>query len=197
MEFLKTNDLELKYIIHTARFAYYESTELDPPQKIREEMDKVNVESPKILAELFYETGCRFVFTSSAATKGFPNSLEKSAKPTKGNKKIGTKGLKYYSYTKRLGEEALYKFYKQKERLDLLAIICITLMHETNFFKDIGMTSPKDKGLTASEISKYVVEDVLRGSNRIYPASEIKFLMKLPRFIRIKILDSLEELYPL
>lgn len=191
---IDSNALELKYIIYTARFAFYERNQIDPPDFIKEEMKIVNSDSPLLLAKLFLDTGCRFVFTSSAATKGFYKSLKKPAEPIVGNKKVGTNGLKYYSYTKRIGEENLYNLFQLNNCLDLLTIIYITLMHETNFFKDIGVMNPKGKGLTAQEISNYVVNKLLSGKKRIYPGIEIKLLINFPIFIRRKILDSAEEL---
>lgn len=194
---INNNNLKLEYIIYTARFAFYERNQTDPPNFIREEMKIVNSDAPLELSKLFFTTGCQFVFTSSAATKGFYNSLKKSAAPIACKKKIGTKGLKHYSYTKRIGEENLYNFYKSNNSLNLLIIIYITLMHETNFFKDINVMNPKGKGFTAKEISKYVIKNILNGKKRIYPGMEIKILINLPIFIRRRLLDNAEDLPPL
>ena len=93
---LNNYSLELKYLIHTSRFAFYEFTdEEEPPEDIKIEMDKINSESPLLLAQAFYNTGCQFIFTSSAATKGFSKNLAVHANEGQGNKKIGTRGLKY------------------------------------------------------------------------------------------------------
>lgn len=199
MNILKEKVLELEYIIHTARFSAYEFNKDDEfSEDIKDEMFKVNSESPQILAQLFFHTGCKFVFTSSGASMGFNKNLAKKVVPKQGKKRIGTLGLKHYSYVKRVGEEKLYEFFKEKNRLDLLVIIYIAFMSETNFFKDMNVTDLTVKALNAEQIANNVVKGLLKGRNKIYADGKAKALSYLPCPIIALFLNyTMEKLHPL
>jgi len=196
---LNEHSLNLTYIIHTARFSDYEFNKEDEfSDDIKDEMFKVNSESPHILAKLFLHTGCKFVFTSSGASMGFSKNLSKKAILKKGKYRIGTRGLKHYSYVKRVGEERLYEFFKDINRLDLLVIIYITFMHGTNFFADMKLTNIQVNGLDAKQTAEIIVSNLIKGKTRIYPGFKAKALSILPSWINALLLNSIvEEFYPL
>lgn len=190
---LEENSLELNFLIHTARSAFYEFDQSELPEEIKCEMYKVNSESPVTLAKYFNDLEYQYVFTSSCATKGFKKSLSTHAIQNS-RRKQGTHGLKHYSYTKRLGEEKLYNFFKNSNKLSHLTIAYILIMFETNFFKDMGVTDPTTKGPNAKEIADYIINMLLKGKKRIYPGAQAKLMQILPSFINAILLDSAEVL---
>lgn len=196
LKILNEEALELKYIIHSSRLSFYEFNGEEPPKAIKEEMYKVNSESPLLLAKYFFDTGCQFIFTSSCATKGFSKNLAKHTPLINGKNKIGTRGMKYYSYTKRLGEENLYNFFKEKNKLALLTIIYITLMNDTNFFVDMNVNTPKG-GMTAEETAAIICSEIFKGNRRIYPDAPSKLAKTLPTGIVKLVLNTAEILSPL
>lgn len=184
--------LELKYIIHTARCTFYEFNPNDPPNNIRTEMFMINSESPVLLAEHFYNLGPQFIYISSLAAKGFNKDLSKHAIQSNINP-IGTRGVKHYSYTKRLGEENLYNFFKSRNDLSKLTLTYISLMLGTAFFKDMGVTVPTDKGWDEKQTAHYIANKVLKGKKRIYPG----FLSKLSSFLPSSLIAYFLNLQPL
>ena len=194
IEVLNNYSLELKYIVHTARFAFYEFTDANPPEDRMIEMYKINSESPLLLAKLFVDMNCQFVYTSSGASLGYNKNLLIPAIPEKNGKKIGTRGLKYYSYTKRKGEEKLYDFFKTNRKLDSLVIIYISLMFDTNFFKDINVTTPKGNGWSAERVANYLVQELFKNKKRIYAGPQAQLMKRLPSSLIAILLDRAEKL---
>jgi len=197
LKIIEQNSLELKYIVHTARFAFYEFTEENPPEEIMDEMYKVNSESPLNIAKHFINMNCQYVFTSSGASLGFNKDLAVPAEPKKNNKKVGTRGLKYYSYTKRKGEERLYAFFKSHKKIDSLAIIYISLMLDTKFFDDINVTTPKGNGWPAEKVANYIIQELSKGKIRIYAGPSAGLMRILPSGLIANILNKAEQLKPL
>jgi len=198
MKILEENNLELVYIVHTSRLGFYEINKDDEPsQEWKDKMIEINSMSPLYFARLFQDTNCHFIYTSSGATKAFNRDLSIRVKePKTGDKKIGTRGLKYYSYVKRLGEENLYNFYKERNQLDLLTIIHISIMMKTHFFKDLNITDPKTKNLDADETARRIVKEVLKGNQRIYPDYKAMALKLFPSYINKYVLEyAMEKLY--
>lgn len=188
---LNDYSLDLKYIIHTARSSFYEPDEKDPPDEVKSEMLEVNSKSPERLARHFSNIECQFIFISSCATEGFNKNLFCHATPNNKDKKIGTTGVKYYSYTKRLGEENIYRFFKEINRLSSLTISRITAMLGTDFFKDMGIPDPDIKGyMNAEQTANYIAHKILQGQRRIYPGWQAKVMSILPSAVNAIILDS-------
>ena len=67
----------------------------------------------------------------------------------------------------------------------------------TNFFKDMGVSSPKMKGCSAAHTANYIVNSLLKGKKTIYPGFHAKLAKALPSYINAMLLDTTEMLEPL
>jgi len=210
VKILNDYGLKLTHIVHTARNSFYEYdlkvehnsdtgcdifhevSDLEPPDENKSEMFNVNSKSPELLAKYFSELDCQFIYTSSCATKGFNKNLAVHASEKENNKKVGTHAIKYYSYTKRLGEENLYSFFKKIDRLSSLTIIYITLMLGTNFYTDIGIPDPTHmKGyLSVEQTANHVADMILKNKKRIYVGWQAKALRLFPRKMNAAVLNA-------
>jgi len=205
MAILNEYSLKLKYIVHTARKSFYEYSlkpndndsfdevqDIEPPDEIKSEMFKVNSKSPELIAKHFANLGCQFIYITSCATVGFPRSLSHHASEKKSGKKIGTHAIKYYAYTKRLGEENLYKFFKETNSLSLLTIAYISIMLGTNFYIDMGIPDPVFlKGFwTAKQTANYIADKISEGQKRIHAGWQSQLMSIFPRSINAAILNG-------
>ena len=210
MSILKDYSLVLKYIVHTARKSFYEYSlkvehdadtghdiyceieELEPSDEVKDEMFKVNSLSPESIARYFADLDCQFIYITSCATAGFPRNLSHNAFEKKDGEKVGTHAIKYYAYTKRLGEESLYKFFEETDNLSLLTLAYISIMLGTNFYTDMGIPDPVflEGFWTAERTAIYITDKILKGKKRIYPGWQSKSMGIAPRALNAKVLDN-------